>query len=242
MQERAIIIVDGGYVRQCLKSRFVCKDEGIQAKAIYSWLCGKLIKRVSAICSMPLYLFRVQYYDCLSYQDPIWNPYTGTKVYLRDEQRDKFLSTLHKMSKVYMRLGRLAITGWKPIIDPKKIKLQEDETNPVSISAAMFQPLFQQKEVDIKIAMDFCQILNHRLAHVLIILSDDSDFLPLFEEARKLGLLIVLINLRPANQSSSKILRKSVDYFESVDDSEIDLPARKNHPSIQYTFAEQDEK
>jgi uncharacterized LabA/DUF88 family protein len=64
-----------------------------------------------------------------------------------------------------------------------------------------FKPQFEQKGVDMRIGLDIATYSAERLAHRIILITNDTDCVPAMKFARKDGLqtvLIELVNCKPA--------------------------------------------
>lgn len=111
-------------------------------------------------------LLRVYYYHCLPY---CGNPPTEEEQ-ARLESKQRFFNAISRMEKHELRLGQL---GWSGI----------DQQG---------RPVFTQKIVDILMAVDVMELSATGQIQQAVLVTGDSDFLPLVEKVKKLGVSVVL--------------------------------------------------
>jgi len=116
--------------------------------------------------SMGREILRVYYYNCPPYQN---NPPTPTERE-RYARTQSFLNKLRQLPCFEVREGRLEFRG-------------RDHEG---------RPIYVQKRVDIQLACDLVQLASKgKITHALL-LSGDSDFLPLVELVKSEGIKFVL--------------------------------------------------
>jgi uncharacterized LabA/DUF88 family protein len=108
---------------------------------------------------------RTYYYDCAPYMS---NPPTAEEK-RRKSSFDKFTFALQKESRFQVRRGRLAK------------RYRNDGTVD-----------YEQKMVDILLAVDLVQLSVQHLIQRAVLLANDSDFVPAIEIARNAGTIIEL--------------------------------------------------
>jgi uncharacterized LabA/DUF88 family protein len=109
---------------------------------------------------------RTYYYDCAPY---VSSPPTVAEK-TRKAAFDRFVAALEQESRFQVRLGRLAKRGELP-----------DGT-----------PRFEQKMVDILLAVDLVQLsVDHQIQRA-VLLAKDSDFVPAIQIARNAGTVVEL--------------------------------------------------
>ena len=114
-------------------------------------------------------LLRTYFYHCLPYQSP-----APTKDEAeRFGKRQSFFHVLSRLDRFQVREGRLAFRG-------------TDETTG--------KPIFQQKGVDISLAVDLVLLATKRQIGSAILITGDSDFLPAVMAAKNEGVLIQLFH------------------------------------------------
>ena len=108
---------------------------------------------------------RTYYYDCAPY---VSSPATEAEK-LRKANFDRFVAALERESRFQVKLGRLA--------------RREDNQGAIR---------FEQKMVDILLAVDLVQLsVDHQIQRA-VILANDSDFVPAIEIARSAGTVVEL--------------------------------------------------
>jgi len=110
---------------------------------------------------------RAYYYNC--------RPYQSASPSERERQlvanADRFYYSLRKIQNLDVRLGRLAFRG---------------------ISRETGTPIFEQKRVDVQLAVDLVTLSYSRQIGTAVVVAGDSDFIPAFDAAKNLGVPIVL--------------------------------------------------
>lgn len=125
----------------------------------------RLAQQLSLAAGFPL--LRTYYYTCEPWQS---NPPT------EDESRrfagsQRFLNYLQKIPNYEIRLGRLAHRG---------------------TDINTHQPILEQKQVDICLAIDLVRLSMRRAIACAILLTGDSDFVPAIKIAKDEGTEIIL--------------------------------------------------
>lgn len=111
---------------------------------------------------------RTYYYDCAPYTSS--PPSSDEKI--RKANFDRFVARLESESRFQVRLGRLA-------------------KHSVPGSA----PRFQQKMVDILLAVDLVQLSVQHQIQRAVLLANDSDFVPAIQIAKNAGVVVELYHL-----------------------------------------------
>jgi uncharacterized LabA/DUF88 family protein len=109
-------------------------------------------------------LLRVYFYDCLPYKSA--NP-TNTEIE-RFSRKRRFHSALNRLPRFDVRLGKLARR-----VDNSVVR-------------------YEQKRVDILLAIDLVQLAAKRLITDAVLIAGDSDFLPAIEVAKQEGVVVHL--------------------------------------------------
>ena len=90
-----------------------------------------------------------------------------------------------------MRRGAIILSGWKL----GRTALKSLAKKPRNVTAADLVPDMAQKGVDIRIGLDIAWISLKRIVDVLVLVTGDSDFVPVMKFARKEGLKVYLETL-----------------------------------------------
>lgn len=147
------------------------------------------------MCGNGADLFRTYYYDCLPYQSQ--HPTDEERRLLASKR--KFFYTLDSLSRFTVRQGKLALRGY----DGGK-------------------PQFQQKRVDILMAVDLVRLAAKQTIQEAVILSGDSDLIPAVEVAKSEGVLIRLFH----GESPHNDLWQAADERTKLDQKIIDSVLR----------------
>ena len=110
---------------------------------------------------------RTYYYHCLPYQG---NPPTSEEKE-RFSKKQRFFNKISSLPRSEVRLGSLAYRG------------RSEEK----------QPIFEQKKVDVLMALDIARsAFEQRITHIALI-SSDSDFVPAIQMAKDKGIIVYLL-------------------------------------------------
>ncbi len=110
---------------------------------------------------------RTYYYHCLPYQN---HPPTQEEKE-RFSKKQRFFNKISSLPRSEVRLGSLAYRG------------RSEEK----------QPIFEQKKVDVLMALDIARsAFEQRISHIALI-SSDSDFVPAIQMAKDKGIIVYLL-------------------------------------------------
>ena len=200
-----VLLIDGGYARALAKSkspnkRYYC-PEFIQS--IYQQ-CRIAAKNTQPILgwhdrggvTMPNdvwgSLLRVLYYDAPPFRGELDLPVSKEKKVFSEP--DSFLRKLATLDYIAVRRGYLKFKAWTP--KTKEPKKDED-----------YRPVFVQKGVDTRIALDIAAFCRQQTVDRIVLLSGDTDIIPAMKYARQAGLQVTLLQLpHPAQKLSSYLL------------------------------------
>ena len=104
-----------------------------------------------------------------------------------------------------MRRGVLKFRGYKPKKTP---------VAPATLTDADFEPIFEQKGVDMRIGLDIATYSNNRAVDRIILVSADTDCVPALKAGRKAGLQTVLI--QPPGATLAPELFAHIDFMRAV--------------------------
>ena len=125
--------------------------------------------RMGVALARPDELLRTYYYHCLPYQSPSPTPEEAQRF----ARKQRFFHALSRLDRFEVREGKLAFRGW-------------DRTSG--------KPIFEQKRVDIKLAVDLVLLATKRQITRAVIVTGDSDFLPAIHAAKNEGVVIHLFH------------------------------------------------
>jgi uncharacterized LabA/DUF88 family protein len=140
-------------------------------------------------------LLRTYYYNCPPYQSATPTPRERELV----SNADRFYYTLRKIPNFEVRLGRLEFRG---------------------VSKETSEPIFEQKRVDVQLAVDVLMLSFSRQIATAVVVAGDSDFIPAFRAAKDQGVRIVLFHGR--KNPPHRDLRDAADERIAFTDALID--------------------
>ncbi len=141
-------------------------------------------------------LFRIYYYDCAPCERDIKLPINkGTTInFLKTPIASDALvlqDGLAKSNYFALRKGILSFDKWQL----SERTINELKTTPRSLRDGDFIPLFRQKQVDMKIGLDVAWLASKKIVDKIVLVTGDSDFIPVLKFARREGIQTVLITL-----------------------------------------------
>ncbi|HEY9234921.1 MULTISPECIES: NYN domain-containing protein [Phenylobacterium] len=171
---KTALLIDGGYVRAC-------------ARAAGHQYDNQFIEAFAQKCvsAPPEYLFRVFYYDAPQFRGTRNLPVSGNPTNFQSS--DNWLKELAKLERFAVRRGSLGFRGWRP----RNLPLQGG----APLTDADFEPIFEQKGVDMRIGLDIATFSERRSVDRVVLVSGDTDMIPAMKHARKAGIEVVLIQL-----------------------------------------------
>lgn len=189
---KVAILIDGGYLRA------IAQNAGHAYTADF-------IERFSRQCvAAGEEILRILYYDCAPYEGAQRQPVSGTLRYFQGG--DQLLVELSRKDLFAVRRGVLKFRGFKP------------RHIPISGAAALqdsdFKPDFEQKGVDMRIGLDIAVYAENHAVDRIVLVSNDTDYLPALKFARRSGLQMVVVEL-PTCHTTPELLSHS-DYKRPV--------------------------
>ncbi len=178
MPYKFAIQFDGGFVTKIMKP--ILRRE-IQVSDLENVL--SLVKTSDKLVGFNL--LRAYYYDSPPFKGTKKNPATGTVEDFGVTPQYKRQCALHdaiKFQKNFaLRCGDLKFRGWK---------LAKNGVDTI--------PNFQQKGVDIKIALDIAQMAYKHTVDAIVLFSGDMDITPALKMARREGVWVYYVNVTNA--------------------------------------------
>ena len=139
-------------------------------------------------------ILRVLYYDCAPYQGSPKLPVSGEPANFQGS--DEWLKVLAAKPQFAVRLGTLKFRGFQPRRVPIAAAALSDDD---------FRPRFEQKSVDMRLGLDIATYAADRSVDRIILVTGDTDCLPVMKRARTAGLQIVLVQF-PKQRLSRELL------------------------------------
>lgn len=202
MAERVVILLDGGFVKKKL-GLSLGHFPTVQQIVDFS-------RDLMTKSDLPLKeLFRVYWYDAPPFSGKVRNPISGTQIDLatspQARENQALLDSLEMQEDFAVRRGTLTCSGWKlGVTALKRMK----RTHNYTIGDHDLVPNIQQKGVDMRIGLDISWIALNKIARNLVLVTGDSDFVPVMKFARREGLRVYLAHM---GNPTLQILRAHAD-------------------------------
>jgi uncharacterized LabA/DUF88 family protein len=188
---KVAVLIDGGFLRVTAK----------KAKKTYD---PDFIERFAHECkSADESVFRVLYYDCALYEGTVKLPVSGMDYIFRAS--DAWLHALSHKDLFAVRRGVLKFRGDRPKKTP---------VAPATLTDADFEPIFEQKGVDMRIGLDIAAYSDNHSVERIILVSADTDCVPALKYGRRAGLQTVLVE--PAGARIPPELLAHADFKRTV--------------------------
>jgi uncharacterized LabA/DUF88 family protein len=143
---KVAVLIDGGFLRVTAK----------KARKIYN---PDFIEKFAHACkSADENIFRILYYDCALYEGSVKLPVSGADYIFNAS--DAWLHALSHKDLFAVRRGVLKFRGYKPKRTP---------VAPATLTDADFEPIFEQKGVDMRIGLDIAAYSdNHAVERIIL--------------------------------------------------------------------------
>ncbi len=163
------------------------------------------------------YLYRIFYYDTEPLDKKGHHPLSQKAIDFGNTSVAKhqrtLLESIKKTPNFALRLGKTVWRNNEWILSSEKLKALLKQTITVKdLKDRDFQPLIEQKAVDMKMGLDITNIATKRLADLLIIITGDADVVPVLKYARREGMQVCL---DPLNHPIRPELSEHVDFIET---------------------------
>ena len=203
MAEKVAILLDGGFVKKKLQQQLHHFPTPQDVVGVCTTVMGK-----PRLAGMALY--RVFYYDAPPFEGRSRNPISGVMLNFsgtpQAQQNRALIDTLELEPDFAVRRGEIVQSGWKL----GRAALQSLAQGARPITANDLVPDMEQKGVDIRIGLDIARIALKGLVDVLVLVTGDSDFVPVMKFARTEGLKVYLETL--GHLGVRRILKAHADF------------------------------
>ncbi|MFZ0888851.1 MAG: NYN domain-containing protein [Candidatus Binataceae bacterium] len=188
---RIAILIDGGNLRALTR----------QSGRYYD---PNYIEKVARVCATDdEQIIRILYYDCAPYNGRVKLPISGTMQQFSGT--DNWLRELARKELFAVRQGVLKFRGFRP----KSVPI-----SPGSVTDQDFEPVFEQKGVDMRIGLDIALYSAVRAVERFVLIVQDTDCIPAMKQARKAGLQVALVEL--PNSTLAPELLEHCDFRRSM--------------------------
>jgi uncharacterized LabA/DUF88 family protein len=138
-------------------------------------------------------LFRSYYYDSPPYGGRAVHPISQREIeFSTTEQyriKHDYLDQLRRMGRMQLRLGSLAMQGWK--LNKKNMRvIMETLHKQMPLQPQDVAINLVQKEVDMLMGLDIAWIAARGMVNKIVLLTGDADMIPAMNFAREHGLLV----------------------------------------------------
>ncbi|MBI4805538.1 MAG: NYN domain-containing protein [Desulfovibrio sp.] len=173
-------------------------------------------------------LFRAYYYDSPPYGGKAVHPISQREIEFSstDQYRIKneYLDHLMRMPRMQLRLGSLAMQGWK--LNKKNMRvIMETLGNNRPLQPQDVAINLVQKEVDMLMGLDIAWMAARAMVDKIVLLTGDADMIPAMNFAREHGLLVFVAKF---GYYLSDKLREHAD---GVIEFSLPAPERAHAPS-----------
>jgi uncharacterized LabA/DUF88 family protein len=206
------ILIDGGFLKRKLGT---AKDPAT-AEQIREF--AEKLQAHPALRSKSLH--RIYFYDALPFTDTKEMPLCAerinfgvTDVAIRN---NKLIQAVTKYPFFATRLGETVFRGWQV----KGHKLREKVAK-IEITKDDIQPVIGQKGVDMRIGLDVASLVLKKIASVIVLVTGDSDFVPVMKFARREGAQLFLVTL---GHGVRETLEEHADLMLELSDCESTAP------------------
>jgi uncharacterized LabA/DUF88 family protein len=202
MAHSAAVILDGGFVKKKLQDtlrRFPTPDD------IVALVAATMAKPRLASAEV----YRVLYYDAPPFEGQTRNPVDGSILDFSTTPQARLnrqlIDSLELKPDFAVRRGMIIHTGWKL----GRAALRSLSKKPRAVTAQDFVPDMGQKGVDIKIGLDIALLSVKRIVDTIVLITGDSDFVPVMKFARTEG---IKVYLEPMGHGIRRELKAHADF------------------------------
>lgn len=193
---KTAILVDGGFYRRRAKTVWGPKDPNERANELIQY-CHRHLAKGQDKRQESQSLYRIFYYDCEPYDQNVYHPLLQKDIFYAKTDMYKwmhsFLEDMKRKRKVALRLGFLSAPSIHFDLDNRKLKqLLRGDITIDDLEEGDFSLSIVQKGVDMKVGVDIASLAYKKQVDRIILISDDSDFVPAAKLARREGIDFIL--------------------------------------------------
>lgn len=174
MKKPVSLLIDGGFLRvQSRKAGKIYNPDFIES---FAHAC---------IDQQAEETIRILYYDCAPFSGELTLPVSGQKS--QQSGSAGWLQELSRRNLFALRMGVLKFRGFRPKRTPVAPGGQ--------LTDADFEPIFEQKGVDMRIGLDIANYAANRAVQRIILVTNDTDCVPAMKYGRRAGLQVAELSL-----------------------------------------------
>jgi uncharacterized LabA/DUF88 family protein len=196
---KTALLIDGAFIRKKFRSALKRDLSTPDIQQVITNIFGQV--------HLPDQNYRVYFYDCKPCAEKTSLPITHTAYdFEANPQYRKGVTLINEIKLLpffAVREGVLSFNGWT-------LKPSYYGKNPLTDDC--FIPNLKQKGVDIKIGLDVAWISFNHIADNIILVTGDSDFVPVIKTARRNGVFVYLLTL---DHNVKKELLENVDVINT---------------------------
>lgn len=192
---RKVLLIDGGALR-------------VFARSVGQSYSGDFVEDFAAACieDDQEHLLRTLYYDAPPFEGRVTAPVSNEE---RSFSRSTaFLDDLARRERFAVRRGALMFRGWKP----RRFVFSADDPP----SDRDYDPIFEQKGVDMRIGLDIASFSERRTIDRLLLVTTDSDLVAAMKYGRRAGLEVGIVQLPEPMRGLSAPLLEHSDFVRHV--------------------------
>jgi uncharacterized LabA/DUF88 family protein len=175
-------LIDGAFIRN--------KFHSAMKKDITAVDVQNVVKNIIVDLKFQDMQYRVYFYDCPPYsgktQLPITHAPYNFESTLQYSKMIQLLKDIKRLPFFAVREGMLSFQGWI---------LKKACYGASPLTDDCFSPNLKQKGVDIKIGLDVAWVSYNKIATNIVLITGDSDFVPVVKTARRNGVFVYLFTL-----------------------------------------------
>lgn len=219
---KTAILVDGNFYLRRVRSIWGNKTPEERAEELVKYARYHILRNNrSRLEGGKRSLYRLFYYDCPPVVGKsVFQPWNGRNTTFDKNNpsykwNKEFQELMAARTKVAMRMGTVSTTGLRYV--PRKDAMKDLQAGKRSFSE-LGQKDFElvgmkQSGVDMKIGLDVASLSQAGLVDQIILIADDSDFIPAIKTARKAGVDFLL---DPLGNHVNEELLAQVDDIEDL--------------------------
>lgn len=180
------ILIDGGFLKRKLGSA----QEPATADRIKAFT--DRLQTHPALAGQMLH--RIYYYDALPFTEKRSVPLSEDQVNFGTtdvaRRNSKLIQAVTRFPYFATRLGETVFRGWQ--VNGNRLR---EKVASLQISKDDLKPVIGQKGVDMRIGLDVASLTLKKIAQVIVLVTGDSDFVPVMKFARREGAQLFLVTL-----------------------------------------------